>query len=512
MKSVWWIKRDFRISDNQCLDEASKQSSTLLPFFCWEPEILNHGDYSLFHLQAQMEGVLGLYKSLKKRGLISRVVMGNIVEQLETLFKLYPFQAIYSHQETGNLISFNRDNTVRKWCIARGIKWIEKNPCSVMRGGNADQRRLKLRQSDFRKQKPLAIPVFEQLKSVPQPLAKAPLSWGELTRAVPKFSGSNQNSSLVKVDEKSALETVASFLENRGIGYAGGISSPNSAFESGSRLSSHLAWGTISLRSVFDQLDKRRVELKDDHDRSQWNRSLRAFESRLFWRDHFIQRLEAFPELENKALNSAYADLIYEDDLSNLDAWVNGRTGYPMVDACMRCLQECGFLNFRMRAMVVSFACYGLHLSWKTIHEPLAGMFHDYEPGIHLSQLQMQAGVIGFNAIRVYSPRKQFLDHDPNALFVRKWIPELRDKTPAEIAHADESFIDGYIPGIVNLKDRSQEMKNRVFAIRKSASAKKTTQKMLKLHGSQKQKKPQRKKTSPKGQMTLFKTLRSGKT
>ena len=174
----------------------------------------------------------------------------------------------------------------------------------------------------------------------------------------------------------------------------------------------------------------------------------------------------------------------------------------------MRCLAKTGFLNFRMRAMVVSFACYGLHLSWKTIHEPLACLFYDYEPGIHLSQLQMQAGVIGFNAIRVYSPAKQFLDHDPNAVFVHKWVDELNRKTPVEIAHAEEKPINGYTPRVVNLKDRAKEMKSRVFTIRSSANAKKITGDVLKKHGSRKVTGVGKKKNrSAKGQMTLFKIL-----
>jgi deoxyribodipyrimidine photo-lyase len=242
---------------------------------------------------------------------------------------------------------------------------------------------------------------------------------------------------------------------------------------------------------------------------SPWLRSLRAFESRLFWRDHFIQRLEAFPVMEKQPLNSAYADLKYEDDPEILNAWINGRTGYPMVDACMRCLQDNGFLNFRMRAMVVSFACYGLHLSWRTIHEPLARLFHDYEPGIHLSQLQMQAGVIGFNAIRVYSPKKQFLDHDPNGIFVHRWVEELKGRTPAEIAYAEESALDGYNPKVVDLKLRAKEMKARVFEVRKSAKGKKITGDVLKRHGSKRSNSGRKKKTekNTKGQMALFKTL-----
>lgn len=503
------MKRDFRITDNECLFEAVQHAEAVLPFFCWEHDVLNEGDYSSFHLQAQWEGLTGVCQSLRNRGIESRVVSGDIVEQLDLLFKLFPFDVLYSHQETGNLVTFQRDQNVQKWCRKQDVKWVEMNPSSVMRGGDADRRRLKLRQADYRKQEPLPIPDFSHLEPLVPGIASQPPSWKEVTSVVSKFKGRSLNPSLTKVNEKSAHATLTSFLYERGIGYSGGISSPNTAFVHGSRLSSHLAWGTLSLRTVFAHLDQRRLEVKDCQDRSHWLRSLRAFESRLFWRDHFIQRLEAFPVMEKKPLNSAYADLKYEDDPEILNAWIHGRTGYPMVDACMRCLQDNGFLNFRMRAMVVSFACYGLHLSWRTIHEPLARLFHDYEPGIHLSQLQMQAGVIGFNAIRVYSPTKQFLDHDPNAVFVHRWVKELRGRTPAEIAHAEELSLDGYTPKVIILKDRAKEMKSRVFEIRKSVTGKKITDEVLKKHGSRKPTAARKKKTkkNSEGQMTLFKTL-----
>ena len=503
------MKRDFRITDNECLFEAAQHADMVLPFFCWQHDVLNEGDYSSFHLQAQWEGLSGICQSLRSRGIESRVVSGEIVEQLDLLFQLFPFDVLYSHQETGNLVTFQRDQNVQKWSREQDVQWVEMNPSSVMRGGDADRRRLKLRQADYRKQEPLPIPDLNQLEQLPPGIVSPPPSWKEVTSVFPKFKGQQLNPSLTKVHEQSAHVTLTSFLHERGIGYSGGISSPNTAFVHGSRLSSHLAWGTVSLRTVFAHLDQRRLELKARKELSPWLRSLRAFESRLFWRDHFIQRLEAFPVIEKQPLNSAYADLKYEDDPEILNAWINGRTGYPMVDACMRCLQDNGFLNFRMRAMVVSFACYGLHLSWRTIHEPLARLFHDYEPGIHLSQLQMQAGVIGFNAIRVYSPKKQFLDHDPNGIFVHRWVEELKGRTPAEIAYAEESALDGYNPKVVDLKLRAKEMKARVFEVRKSAKGKKITGDVLKRHGSKRSNSGRKKKTekNTKGQMALFKTL-----
>ena len=503
MKGVWWIKRDFRLSDNECLKMGTEQCSELLPLFCWEPEIINYSDYSLFHLQAQWQGLNGLQKSLRKRNSGIREEHGEIIEVLGRVLKEFDFDILYSHQETGNLISFARDKKVAGWCAENGIKWVEANASSVLRGGNADRRRVKLRQRDYRIQLPLSIPLSLARPKQDDILSESS-SWNQVVTRHPKFDSAKHPAVTQQVDESNAWKTLGSFLDERALGYSGGISSPNSAFIHGSRLSPHLAWGTISLRSVFHELEKRIVVVKQSQSKTGWAKSLRAFQSRLYWRDHFIQRLEAFPELEFRTLNPAFEKLEYEDSDAMLEAWVSGQTGFPMVDACMRCLAETGFLNFRMRAMVVSFACFGLHLSWKKIHQPLAKLFLDYEPGIHLSQLQMQAGVIGFNTLRVYSPTKQFLDQDPSGIFVKKWIPELEERTAVEIAEAEKYRVDGYQPPVVSLTNRAKLMKERIFNIRRSVEGKKNTQQILKIHGSKKPRRESRIKEDD-GQLALFK-------
>ena len=158
--------------------------------------------------------------------------------------------------------------------------------------------------------------------------------------------------------------------------------------------------------------------------------------------------------------------------------------------------------------MVVSFACFGLHLSWRTIHAPLARLFLDYEPGIHLSQLQMQAGITGINAVRVYSPSKQFLDHDADGKFVKEWVPELRDRTSVEIAHAEEINLTGYPNPVIPLKEQSKKMKDLIFAVRKSIAGKESAREILQKHGSRKgrDRKGGKKVGSPSpGQLALFK-------
>ncbi|KAK1742513.1 DNA photo-lyase FAD-binding domain-containing protein [Skeletonema marinoi] len=170
---------------------------------------------------------------------------------------------------------------------------------------------------------------------------------------------------------------------------------------------------------------------------SPWLRSLASFQSRMHWRSHFIQKLESQPSLEKQDQCLAFSHLRRQPDDFNekyFEAWCQGRTGFPFVDACMRSLIHTGWLNFRMRAMLVSFATYNLWLDWKKIAGHLARLFLDYEPGIHYPQLQMQAGTTGINAMRVYNVTKQGKDQDPSGVFIKKYVPELAT-VPDEYIH-----------------------------------------------------------------------------
>ena len=139
-----------------------------------------------------------------------------------------------------------------------------------------------------------------------------------------------------------------------------------------------------------------------------------------------MQKLEDEPSIEYHNMNRAYDGLREDEwDEARFQAWANGRTGYPMVDACMRALIKGGWINFRMRAMLVSFACYHLWLHWRKPAQHLARLFQDFEPGIHYAQTQMQAGTTGINTVRIYSPAKQVLDQDPRGVFIRRYCPEL---------------------------------------------------------------------------------------
>jgi deoxyribodipyrimidine photo-lyase len=163
-----------------------------------------------------------------------------------------------------------------------------------------------------------------------------------------------------------------------------------------------------------------------EHESRQRN-GLNAFQSRLYWHCHFIQKLESEPEIEFLPMHRGYTGLREGDWNAEYFALLKaGRTGWPLVDACVAMLRETGWLNFRMRAMLVSVAAYPLWLHWRDVGCWLATQFVDYEPGIHWSQMQMQSGTTGMNVPRIYNPLKQARDHDPHGKFVRRWLPAMR--------------------------------------------------------------------------------------
>jgi deoxyribodipyrimidine photo-lyase len=225
-----------------------------------------------------------------------------------------------------------------------------------------------------------------------------------------------------------------------------------------------------------------------------WFKAINAFSSRLRWRDHFIQRLETEPTMEFHNLNRAY-DGLREDAFNRdyFDAWCAGQTGFPMVDASMRALLAGSWINFRMRAMVVSFASYYLWLHWRETGIFLARHFIDNEPGIHWSQFQMQSGVTGINTVRIYSPAKQVHDHDPSGMFIRRFVPELANVPDEYLAkpHTMPPLLQSmvgceigkdYPAPIVEVKTALQENKARLAEVRNSAAAKQAAARVLARH------------------------------
>ena len=287
-----------------------------------------------------------------------------------------------------------------------------------------------------------------------------------------EFSGLNN---IQEGGTSKAKELLETFLDQRCKGYRIKMSSPSQSEESCSRLSPHFTYGSISIRQVYQQLNKMLPELNNKKD-------LYSFKKRLYWHCHFVQKLHTEPELEFYSMHRMCDDLRPEYDDEIIEKWIEGETGFPFLDACMKFLNENGWINFRMRAMIMSFASYNLWQPWQKTSPRLAELFTDYEPGIHISQVQMQSGVTGINLPRIYSISKQSMDQDPDAEWTKNLLPQLNNFDPKLIHNAELN--DSYIPQIVDLKSSAKFARDQIWGIRKSIEFKNEARKVYLKHGS----------------------------
>jgi deoxyribodipyrimidine photo-lyase len=484
-----WFKRDLRITDHAPLLRAA-QSGPLLCFYVLEPGLWAQPDSSRQHFHFVLEALRDLYKRLRSHGVRLHILVGEATEVLEQVHKETAFTDLHSHEETGNDWTFGRDKAVATWCKSRQVNWHEVPQFGVVRG-------LKDRSQWQRAwQRHMAAPMSASLADV----LIDPIALHEPQRPLPSADTLGlavaEPSQRQRGGETVARDVFLDFLAERSQRYRGGISSPLRAPDACSRLSTYITWGCLSLREVVQAT---RLVASDTHLAAAHRKGLKAFASRLAWHCHFIQKLESEPAIEWRNMHRGYDDLRELDfDPALFDALKRAQTGWPLVDACIRMLNETGWLNFRMRAMLVSVAAYPLWLHWRPVGLWLAQQFLDYEPGIHWSQLQMQSGTTGINTTRVYNPVKQAQDQDPDGVFVRHWLPAMRRvpdtwlfepwKMPASVQAACGVTVGKDIPmPIVDLTLATRRAKDRLHARRKQPDVRAAKAAVIEKHASRRQ-------------------------
>ena len=477
--NIVWFKRDLRFTDHEPLFMAQQQNIPILLVYFFEPTVMAYDDSDVRHWRFVYESLQEMQSKLKSFDAEIYFFHNEARTVFEKLLTVYDVKTVFSHQEIGNKITFDRDTKMQLFFDENYIHWKQSQMHGVIR-------KLKSR-SDWDKRWENVMrdnPKIIDLNTLEIEILDidfySNLKGNELPNEI-----ITRNKNFQQGGEFWAWRYLDSFVKERYVNYSKHISKPSLSRKGCSRLSPYLTYGNISMRMIYHYTNQH-------YENSNNKRAMLNFVSRLHWHCHFIQKFEDECRMEFENVNKAYDSLVKPKNENYIKAWQEGKTGIPIVDACMRCVVATGYLNFRMRAMVVSFFTFNLWQDWSELHF-LARQFLDYEPGIHYPQLQMQSGTTGINTIRIYSPIKNSEEHDSHGIFIKQWLPELAE-VPVELLHEpwklnpiEQQFYNceigkDYPFPIVDIEQTRKYASDIVWSFRKQDDVKEEGKRILKKH------------------------------
>ena len=427
--ALHWFRRDLRIVDNTALLEARRAGETLVPVFIVEDSFRTGRDVGGGRVSFLMRSLDSLAKNLEALGYKLIVRSGRSETVIPELAKETGAQAVFANNRYEPYAQA-RDRKVRENLRGIGVDlrifkdavmWEEKEILTK----TAAPYTVFTPYSKTWRTKPTSKPLAKLVaaKPVNPPVRSEPIPLD------PAVLGHPTTQDLWPAGEKAAREALDGFLANAVFKYSDGRNFP--AEPGTSRLSPHLRAGTIGIRTVVQKVDS----LRTSADPVQL-RSLDTYVSELIWREFYLQILHNFPHVMRGSFRPEYDALEWSQNRDHLQAWKAGQTGFPIVDAAMRCLNKTGWMHNRLRMIVAMFLTKDLLVSWREGEQYFMQQLVDGDTAANNGGWQWSAGT-GTDAapyFRIFNPVTQAEKFDPDGVFVKQWVPELRD-VPSDLVH-----------------------------------------------------------------------------
>ncbi|MGB3534544.1 MAG: FAD-binding domain-containing protein [Microcoleaceae cyanobacterium] len=433
---ILWFRRDLRLTDNHIVAQAVTRGEDILPCFIIDPWFYQQPDISGMRVQFLFESLIGLDRELRQRGSRLYLFEGNSVEVMQglthQLLQLGHSPRLLFSYDVQVEYGIKRDQQIIEFYQELGLDYYQGlNSFIQVEAENRD----KWRDEYYSYLRQPLHPTPTEIKT---PEIELDLTQINIDELLQKYNSILQKSLLFTGGETEAQKTLKSWLKSRYKGYHWKVSRPQPASVGGtSHLSAHLAFGTISTRQVY-QDTKNKANQQSNDTKAQF--ALKSFRDRLRWRDSANQRLFYFPELAYRNCIPEFDDWYTDSELTGeqlkyFQAWQQGETGYPLIDASLKQLKSMGWMNFRMRAMCANFLTVICGVSWHHGARHYMNYLVDGDIAINHWQWQAQAGATNplSSTFRIYNPTKNLKEKDPQLKFVYAWIPELRICNDEEI-------------------------------------------------------------------------------
>lgn len=447
-KSLFIFRRDLRIADNRGLIRALTQSKQVIPCFIFDPEQV--GDKNPYRsincIQFMNESLQDLNEQLHMRDGKLYLFAGSCHSVVENLIKKEKIDAVFCNRDY-TPFSIKRDKELERICHQHKIDFIQEHdlllhePEQVLTGNNTPYSIF----TAFYK-KSLTLPIDKPLPPIAGNFYHKPINGSHLKDIYKKILPKN-NPELKVTGGRSHAVTILKNIKDQE-NYAQTHDFP--ALDTTTHLSAHFKFGTISIREAYWHMVQ---QLGKEH----------PLIRQLYWRDFFTHVAYHSPFVFGHAFHEKYNKLPWKNNHKDFQAWCEGKTGFPIVDAGMRQLNKTGWMHNRVRLIVASFLVKDLHIDWRWGEKYFAQHLVDYDPAVNNGNWQWSAST-GCDAqpyFRIFNPWLQQKKFDKHCAYIKEWVPELTDLDP-KIIHSWDSAKKTYknypLP-IVNHAKESAEAK-----------------------------------------------------